>query len=204
MDDYALVLNAGSSSLKFCVYRRPEAENWRLEVARADRGHRYFAAPDCQGRGRQTARRPKAGRNCSRRTPGAGCAGRLAAVQVWRLAGPGCWAPRRSWRSAAPGAHGCEPAGSRRAAATDSPGSIAPATQSGSHRSGLRATARRAPSRLLRHRLSSRATSRCGAGATATRSLPIRTAALRFSWIVLRIHCFRLAAGGAGDCARDA
>ena len=31
MDDYALVLNAGSSSLKFCVYRRPEAEVWRLE-----------------------------------------------------------------------------------------------------------------------------------------------------------------------------
>jgi acetate kinase len=32
MDDYALVLNAGSSSLKFCVYRRPEVENWRLEA----------------------------------------------------------------------------------------------------------------------------------------------------------------------------
>ena len=32
MDDYALVLNAGSSSLKFCVYRRPEAEGWRLEA----------------------------------------------------------------------------------------------------------------------------------------------------------------------------
>ncbi|HSF14825.1 MAG TPA: acetate/propionate family kinase [Vicinamibacteria bacterium] len=32
MDDYALVLNAGSSSLKFCVYRRPEAERWRLEA----------------------------------------------------------------------------------------------------------------------------------------------------------------------------
>ena len=31
MDDYALVLNAGSSSLKFCVYRRPSAEKWRLE-----------------------------------------------------------------------------------------------------------------------------------------------------------------------------
>ena len=31
MDDYALVLNAGSSSLKFCVYRRPEAAGWRLE-----------------------------------------------------------------------------------------------------------------------------------------------------------------------------
>src|SRR5262249_39223579 len=31
MDDYALVLNAGSSSLKFCVYRRPSGEGWRLE-----------------------------------------------------------------------------------------------------------------------------------------------------------------------------
>lgn len=29
-DDYALVLNAGSSSLKFCVYRRPAEEAWRL------------------------------------------------------------------------------------------------------------------------------------------------------------------------------
>ena len=32
MDDYALVLNAGSSSLKFCIYRRPEVEAWRLEA----------------------------------------------------------------------------------------------------------------------------------------------------------------------------
>ena len=31
MDDYALVLNAGSSSLKFCVYHRPEADAWRIE-----------------------------------------------------------------------------------------------------------------------------------------------------------------------------
>ena len=31
MDAYALVLNAGSSSLKFCVYRQPEAQRWRLE-----------------------------------------------------------------------------------------------------------------------------------------------------------------------------
>jgi len=30
MDDYALVLNAGSSSLKFCVYRRPNAAAWQL------------------------------------------------------------------------------------------------------------------------------------------------------------------------------
>jgi len=30
MDDYALVLNAGSSSLKFCVFQRPAGQNWRL------------------------------------------------------------------------------------------------------------------------------------------------------------------------------
>jgi acetate kinase len=32
MDDYALVLNAGSSSLKFCVFRRPMAEKWLVEA----------------------------------------------------------------------------------------------------------------------------------------------------------------------------
>jgi acetate kinase len=32
MDDYSLVLNAGSSSLKFCIYRRPGGEAWRLEA----------------------------------------------------------------------------------------------------------------------------------------------------------------------------
>ena len=32
MNDYALVLNAGSSSLKFCVYSRPEQQSWRLEA----------------------------------------------------------------------------------------------------------------------------------------------------------------------------
>ena len=32
MADHAVVLNAGSSSLKFCVYRRSEVDGWRLEV----------------------------------------------------------------------------------------------------------------------------------------------------------------------------
>ena len=31
MDEFALVLNAGSSSVKFSVFRQPEEENWRLE-----------------------------------------------------------------------------------------------------------------------------------------------------------------------------
>src|SRR5688572_18962975 len=30
MDDYALVLNAGSSSLKFCVFQRPAGDRWQL------------------------------------------------------------------------------------------------------------------------------------------------------------------------------
>jgi len=30
MEDYALALNAGSSSLKFCVYSRPADDGWRL------------------------------------------------------------------------------------------------------------------------------------------------------------------------------
>ena len=32
MEDYALVLNAGSSSLKFCVFERPAGERWHLEA----------------------------------------------------------------------------------------------------------------------------------------------------------------------------
>lgn len=32
MNDYALVLNAGSSSLKFCVYQRPADSSWKLEA----------------------------------------------------------------------------------------------------------------------------------------------------------------------------
>ena len=32
MDDYALVLNAGSSSLKFCMYQRPSGADWRIEA----------------------------------------------------------------------------------------------------------------------------------------------------------------------------
>jgi acetate kinase len=32
MEDYALVLNAGSSSLKFCVFQRPGGDTWRLDA----------------------------------------------------------------------------------------------------------------------------------------------------------------------------
>ena len=32
MGDYVLVLNAGSSSLKFCVYRRWSSQLWEIDV----------------------------------------------------------------------------------------------------------------------------------------------------------------------------
>src|SRR3982750_4813339 len=32
MDEYALVLNAGSSSLKFCVLNRPDKAKWYVEA----------------------------------------------------------------------------------------------------------------------------------------------------------------------------
>jgi acetate kinase len=53
MDDYAIVLNAGSSSLKFCIYRRPEVEAWRLEARGQIEGigtSPRFSAKDDAGR----------------------------------------------------------------------------------------------------------------------------------------------------------
>src|SRR5262245_11618506 len=32
MNDYAVVLNAGSSSVKFCIYRRPDTPQWQLDA----------------------------------------------------------------------------------------------------------------------------------------------------------------------------
>jgi acetate kinase len=52
MDDYSLVLNAGSSSLKFCVYQRTAGKTWRLDSRGQVEGigsKPRFAAKDEQG-----------------------------------------------------------------------------------------------------------------------------------------------------------
>src|SRR6266550_1357034 len=52
MDNYALILNAGSSSVKFCVYRRPVSEHWRLEARGQIEGigtSPQLSAKDAQG-----------------------------------------------------------------------------------------------------------------------------------------------------------
>lgn len=52
MDDYALVLNAGSSSLKFCVYRRRDDKDWEVAARGQIEGigtSARFLAKDAQG-----------------------------------------------------------------------------------------------------------------------------------------------------------
>jgi acetate kinase len=61
MRDYALVLNAGSSSLKFCVYERPTGGDWHLESRGQISGigtAPHFSASDREGK-------PLADRNLS-------------------------------------------------------------------------------------------------------------------------------------------
>ena len=82
MDDYALVLNAGSSSLKFCVYQRPDGEDWRLEARGQIEGigtSPRLSAKD--GAGGSLADR-EAGRGGARRPRRARCAGRLAPLHA--------------------------------------------------------------------------------------------------------------------------
>jgi acetate kinase len=54
VDDFVVVLNAGSSSLKFCAYARPSGEAWRLAARGQIEGigtRPHFSARDGQGEG---------------------------------------------------------------------------------------------------------------------------------------------------------
>ena len=53
MDEYAVIINAGSSSLKFSVFRRRDVDAWRLEVRGQVEGigtRPQFSAKDEAGR----------------------------------------------------------------------------------------------------------------------------------------------------------
>ena len=108
MDDYAIVLNAGSSSLKFCVYRRPEVEAWRLEARGQIEGigsAPRFSAKDAQGQ--RLADDSLDGAVSDARTA-------LDALATWlrsRYGGArvsGCRSPRRAWRRAVCWSNGCD------------------------------------------------------------------------------------------------
>ena len=196
MDDHAIVLNAGSSSLKFSRALPP---TWRGASPRA-------GPSTCAGRSTASARRRD-----SRR--------RMAATHAWPTI---AW--RRGWTGAAPSTR--SPRGSARAMAATracSASAIASCTAARStrgptivttevladlralvplaplhqpvqprrHRRRVRANAGRAAGRLLRHQLSSRAAGGRRGGAAAARPVPRRRAAIWISRALVRVHRVR-------------
>ena len=99
MEDYALVvLNAGSSSLKFSVYRRPEAAAWPLEARGQIDGigtSPRFTASDGAG-----ARSPTSGWTPA--STGAARSTRSAHGSARATAAPACSASATAWSTAAP------------------------------------------------------------------------------------------------------
>ncbi len=101
MDDYTVVVNAGSSSLKFCIYRRPEAGEWRLEARGQIEGigtSPRFSAKD--GAGSRLADTSLDSAVVRDGRGSAGCARRLAALDLQQRPGPGRRPPRRPRRPA--------------------------------------------------------------------------------------------------------
>ena len=155
MDDYALVLNAGSSSLKFCVYRRPDGAALAARGARPDRGHRHGAAVVREGRRRREARRRDARRGGARRPRRARRARRLAALAA--TAARACSASATASSTAAPRFAGptvVTPRGPRRAARARCRWRRCTSRYNlAAIEARRRAAARRAAGRLLRHEL---------------------------------------------------
>ena len=154
MDDYAVVLNAGSSSLKFCVYRRPERDAWRLEARGQIEGigtSPRFSAKDGAGAtlddARSWTRRVRDGRAA------------LDALAAWlRSRYGGARVLGVGHRVVHGGAKFAEPTVITpqvlEESADPDPARPAPsAIQPGGDRRGVRAAARRAAGGLLRHEL---------------------------------------------------
>ena len=199
MDDYAIVLNAGSSSLKFCVYRRPEVEAWRLEARGQIEGigtSPRFSAKDA--RDQVLADDPLDGAVDDGRTA-------LDALAAWlrsqyggaRVLGVGHRVVHGGARYAGPTI--VTPAVLEDLRAADPAGSSPSTAQPGGDRRGVRAASRRAAGRLLRHELPSRSAGRRGAGSAAQGHLPRRRAALRLSRSVVRVHRLGPATGRTRD-----
>ena len=202
MDDYALVLNAGSSSLKFCVFRAAGGRGLAPGGARPDRGHRDLAAPLRQGRRRRAARRSAARRRRARRARRARRSGRLAALSLRRRARARRRPPRRPRRGAVRRSRHRHAARCSRSSGAHPARAAPPAAQPGRDRGRLRAASRRAAGGLLRHQLPPRPAGRRGAGAAAAGDPRRRRAALRLSRPLLRVHRLGAAGGGAGDRRR--
>ena len=199
MDDYALVLNAGSSSLKFCVYRRSEGENWRLEARGQIEGI---------GTSPRLSAKDAEGASLADQTLDATVRDGRAALDA--LAG---WLRSRYGGSRVLGVgHRVVHGGARYDRPTVVTEQVleelrqliplAPLHQPhnlAAIEAVFERLPRRAASCLLRHSLSSRPFGGCGSGTAATRPLSIRIAALRFPRTLVRICRFSSTAGCTGD-----
>ena len=172
MNDYAVVLNAGSSSLKFCVYQRPANEAWRLEARGQIEGigtSPRFSVEEWRRRtsGRRSARQ----RGGARRPRCARCARRLAPLDLRRRPRARRRPPRGARRAAVHRSHHRHAPGARRAQNARAARAASSAAQPRGDRRGHRAAAGRSSGRLLRHELSPRAAGRRRSRSAAARHL---------------------------------
>ena len=196
MDDFVVVLNAGSSSLKFCAYSRPPGDAWRLAgrgqiegIGTSPRSRpRTATAPESSTKRSATAVRDARAR--SMRWP-SGCA---SSIQDARIVGVG----HRVVHGGAdfPGPVVVTPMSSS-AARAGAARAAASTAQPRRDRGGERTPAARAASGVLRHQLSSRPRRGGRSGAAAEGDPSRGRAALRLSRAVVRVHRLGAAAGRA-------
>ena len=157
MDDYALVLNAGSSSLKFCVYQRPASEAWRLEARGQIEGigtSPRFSAKNGAGDRLADEALDKAVVRDGRTALDALAV--LAPLDVRRCSRARRRPPRGTRRTPFYRSHNHHAPGARRAQDTRAARAAPSAAQPCGDRCGRRAAAGCASSGLLRHELSPR------------------------------------------------
>ena len=202
MADAVLTINAGSSSLKFSVYRDRRARPAGAGGQGPGRGHRHRAAPRRRGRRGQVLveRRwpddPAQATTSSSASSAAGCASISATGRRCSASAiASCMAAPSSPRRCA-----SRPAVLARLEALCPLAPLASAAQSRRHPRGRRGPARPAAGGLLRHRVPPRPSRARRLVRPAAPVLRRGHPPLRLPRPVLRVHRERAARGRAGDC----
>ena len=202
MADAVLTINAGSSSLKFSVYRIGERDQLELSAKGQVEGigtAPHLVAEDAEGKVLVERRWPDDPRLGPRRVLPRD---RRLAARAFRR--PGVAARRRSpgraWRHRVRGAGARQSRGARQARGALPAGAAASAAQSRRHPRGRRGPARPAAGGLLRHRVPPRPSRARRLVRAAAPVLRRRHPPLRLPRPVLRVHRERAARGRAGNC----